>query len=108
MSDSHGNDASSAAVAPHSRKQYLVIFGLLFGLTVLEVLVTLPSLAIPKGPMVVSLVTLALTKAVMVAWFFMHLKQELKPLRWMIAVPFGFPALYAVVLISEAAWRLIR
>jgi cytochrome c oxidase subunit 4 len=93
--------------AAHSRRPYLIIFGLLFAFTVLEVLVALPSLGVSRGLKVSALVILALTKAAMVALWFMHLKSEFKVLRWSVLLPFAFPALYAVVLISEAAWRLL-
>ena len=103
----HG-DAQAAEGHGSSRKSYMVVFGLLFLFTVLEVAVASPRLGISQGPMVVSLVTLALTKAAMVGYFFMHLKSEMKALRWTVMTPFAFPALYAFVLIAEAAWRLIR
>jgi len=93
--------------ASHSRRPYLVIFGLLFAFTVLEVLVALPSLGVGRGLKVSALIILALTKAAMVALWFMHLKSEFKVLRWSVLLPFAFPALYAVVLIAEAGWRLL-
>jgi cytochrome c oxidase subunit 4 len=105
----HGHPAEQAhAAEPASRKPYMVVFGLLFLLTVLEVGVATPSLGVPKTPMVIALVLLALTKASMVAYYFMHLKHEMKTLRWTVALPFAFPVIYAFVLIAEAAWRLIR
>ena len=99
--------AAATEHAAHSRRPYLVIFGLLFAFTILEVLVALPSMGVGRGFKVSALVVLALTKAAMVALWFMHLKSEFKVLRWSVLLPFAFPALYAVVLISEAAWRLL-
>lgn len=93
--------------ASHSRRPYLVIFGLLFAFTILEVLVALPSMGVARGFKVSALVILALTKAAMVALWFMHLKSEFKVLRWSVLLPFAFPALYAIVLIAEAGWRLL-
>ncbi len=52
-----------------------------------------------------SLVGMALTKAALVGFFFMHLKHETKFLRWTVALPMLAPTLYAIVLMSEAAWR---
>ena len=76
--------------------------------TVLEVAVASPRLGISRTPMVLALVTLALTKAGLVAFFFMHLKQERKALRWTVLLPFALPALYAMVLVAEASWRFLR
>jgi cytochrome c oxidase subunit 4 len=76
-------------------------------LTVLEVGVAqVPGIS--KTLMRLSLVGMALGKAFLVAMFYMHLKHETRVLRLTVAIPLATPALYAVVLISEAAWRLIR
>lgn len=99
--------AADAAHASHSRKPYLIIFGLLFAFTVLEVIVALPQLGLGKLAKGSALVLLALTKAGMVALWFMHLKSEFKVMRWSVLLPFSFPALYAFILIAEASWRLL-
>src|SRR5689334_2041102 len=91
-----------------NRKSYWIVFGALFVLTTLEVVVTRPELGIARVPMVLAVVTMALTKAFMVGYFYMHLNHERKALRLTVALPFFFPALYAFVLISEAAWRLVK
>jgi cytochrome c oxidase subunit 4 len=106
MADSREQE-SGHKIQPASRKPYLIVFGMLFFLTVLEVGVAMPSLGIPKKPMVAALIVLALSKAGLVALYFMHLKHELKPFRHMVLWPFAFPALYAFVLIADAAWRLL-
>lgn len=94
-------------MAHSSRKEYFAIFGVLFVLTVLEVVVAqLPG--IPKGVVISALVLLAIAKAVCVALFYMHLKHETKVLKWTIAVPLAIPPIYALVLVAEAAWRLLR
>lgn len=113
----HGAGAH-AAVAGHAhgdehdhkpnRKEYWVIFVLLLVLTLLEVVIAQPALGISKTPMRLGLVGMALAKAVLVALFYMHLKHETRILRYTVAIPLATPALYAVVLISEAAWRLVR
>ena len=97
---------SDTAAHSHSRKQYWVIFGVLFVLTVAEVM--LASMGVPHTPMVVGLVGLALTKASLVGLFFMHLRTEMRTLKLTVALPFAFPALYAFVLIAEAAWRYVQ
>lgn len=91
-----------------NRKSYLIVFGVLGVLTALEILVATPSMGIPKRPMVVALILMALSKAALVGLYFMHLKQESQALKLTVALPFLFPAIYAVVLIGEAGWRLIR
>ena len=93
--------------ASHSRRPYIVIFGLLFAFTILEVVVALPSLGVGRGFKISALILLALTKAGMVALWFMHLKSEFKAMRWSVLIPFAFPALYAFILIAEASWRLL-
>lgn len=89
-----------------NRKEYWVIFVYLLVLTVLEVgLVYVPG--IPKGLLVLGLILLAITKATLVGLFYMHLKHETKILKLTVAIPMSSPALYAFVLIAEAAWRLL-
>jgi len=90
------------------RKTYWIVFGSLAVLTVLEILVALPSMGVPKVPKVIALIAMALSKASLVGLFFMHLKHEMRALKLTVALPFVFPAIYAVVLIGEASWRLIR
>jgi caa(3)-type oxidase subunit IV len=87
------------------RKQYVQIFFILGILTALEVAVVyVPGIARPL--MVIALVGLALTKASIVGLYYMHLSHETKTLKMTVALPFAAPAVYALVLISEAAWRL--
>lgn len=103
----HGDDHGDHEHKPN-RKEYWVIFGLLLLLTVLEVGIAQPSLGISKTLMRLGLVSMALAKAALVALFYMHLKHETRVLRLTVFIPLATPALYAVILISEAAWRLIR
>jgi caa(3)-type oxidase subunit IV len=96
---------TSAAEKPHvNRKQYLMVFAALTILTVLEVgIVYIPGIG--KFYLGSALVSLALAKAWTVGWFFMHLGHETRHLKGTVVLPFAFPALYAFVLIAEAAWR---
>jgi cytochrome c oxidase subunit IV len=88
-------------------REYMIIFAVLFVLTVLEVAVAqVPGIS--KGLMAIALIGLALTKAACVGLYYMHLKHETKILKLTVALPFAAPAVYALVLISEAAWRLTR
>jgi cytochrome c oxidase subunit IV len=104
----HGAHAAAHAHAHKPNiKEYMVIFVALAVLTALEVGVTkVPGVA--KGIMTLTLVGLALTKAAIVALYYMHLKYETRVLKLTVALPMAAPTIYAFVLISEAAWRLTR
>lgn len=111
----HGHAAHAHAGGAHAvahghapnRKEYMIIFVVLFVLTVLEVAVAqIPGIS--KTLLGIALVSMALTKAACVAFFYMHLKHETKILRWSVVVPFSAPVIYALVLIAEGAWRLTR
>lgn len=92
---------------PHvNRKQYWTIFVILAVLTALEVGVAL--IDIQKGVLVSALVGLALGKAWLVGWFFMHLGHETKQMKLTVAIPFLFPATYAIILMGDAAWRFLN
>lgn len=127
MADSpHAHEATAAAAPPHAhaspqappqthahahagkRKVYWIVFGALFALTVLEVAIAAPQLGVPRTPMVLGLISMALAKAGLVALFFMHLRDEFSTLRLGVLIPFLFPAIYALILVFEAAWRLVR
>jgi cytochrome c oxidase subunit 4 len=105
----HGHGAHGAKSHEHKPdiREYMIIFAVLAFLTVLEVAVAkVPGVA--KVLMSLALVGLALTKAAIVALFYMHLKHETKVLKFTVAIPMAAPTIYALVLISEAAWRLTR
>ncbi len=92
-------------MAHASRKEYGFIFLVLTVLTALEVGVVY--MHIGRIGLITSLIGLAVTKAFLVGWFFMHLKSDSKSMKLTVAIPFMFPALYAFVLIAEATWRRI-
>jgi cytochrome c oxidase subunit 4 len=105
----HGGGAHAHAAHGHKPniREYMMIFLVLFVLTVLEVGVAqVPGIS--KSLMAIALIGLALTKAACVGLYYMHLKHETKILKLTVAIPFAAPAVYALVLISEAAWRLAR
>lgn len=87
-----------------SHKQYFVIFFLLFVLTVLEVGCTQIGLA--KLTVGLLLVAMALSKAGMVAFYYMHLGSETRAMKWMVLLPMLMPPIYAAVLMTEAFIRL--
>ena len=101
--DAHGGHHAHDHKA-HVRGYMRVFFGLIV-LTVLEVGVAHPSLAVAKNLLVPALVVLALGKAAIVALYYMHLKGETKFMKWTVAFPIAFPALYAFILIAEGMYR---
>jgi cytochrome c oxidase subunit 4 len=108
----HGKAAHVAGHHGHGHapniREYMVIFVVLAVLTVIEVAITRPELHIARVPMTLALIGLALTKAAIVALYYMHLKHETKVLKMTVFLPMAAPTLYALVLITEAAWRLTR
>lgn len=116
--DEHDNDPKAEAlgtahapVAAHGHKpnikEYMIIFAVLTALTILEVaLAQIPGIS--KKLLAIALVGLALTKAGIVGLYYMHLKSETRVLKLTVALPLAAPTIYALVLMSEAAWRLTR
>ena len=89
-----------------NRKPYWVIFLMLAVLTALEVGVV--EFEIGKFGLYSALILLAVGKAWLVLWFFMHLNHEAKGMKWTVYIPFLFPAVYAFALIADAAWRGLK
>ena len=99
----HGAHAVPHGHAPN-RKEYVVIFFVLAALTAIEVVVAqVPGLS--KMVLGLLLVALAVTKALVVALYYMHMKHETKVMKLSVLIPMAAPAIYAIVLISETAWR---
>jgi cytochrome c oxidase subunit 4 len=71
----------------HPEPSYGSVWWVLLGLTIVEVLVAMPWLGIPYLPKVVLLVGLALSKASVVALYFMHLRFERTTLLLIAATP---------------------
>lgn len=86
-----------------SRKQYLQVFVALAVLTALEIAAVY--LHLEKRMLISVLIALAVTKAAIVALFYMHLRSETRVLKASVAIPISLPAIYALVLIAEGAWR---
>jgi cytochrome c oxidase subunit IV len=72
--------------ADHKAPNYIAIWGMLAVLTMVEVAVVY--IGIPHRLMVISLVFLALWKALLVALYFMHLRFEPKRLLYIVLAPF--------------------
>lgn len=94
---------STSAAAQNRTRDYFVMLAVMVALTVLEVGVAL----VPGHASwtVVLLLGLALAQAVYFALYTMHLSRETVALRRMAAGPGVIAAVYALVLVAEAAWR---
>ena len=87
-----------------SPRAIVTVFVVLVVLTVAEVgVVNVP--AIPRDRLIAALVAMALAKAGLVLFFFMHLGRETRALKLTVVTPFLLPAGYAVVLMADAVWR---
>lgn len=87
----------SENVAVHVRG-YIAVFGALLVLTVTTVAVSY--LQMPSGPAIALGLAIAVTKAALVAMFFMHLKGE----RRLIYIALLFTAIFFVALIGLTIW----
>ena len=94
MSDSH----SGAGGHPN----YLGIFWWLLALTIAEVIYA--NLALPALAMGGGLVAMAVTKAVLVAAYFMHLKFEKRTLAFIAVVPMILCVFLTLMLMPDASW----
>ena len=90
MSDAHAHEHKT------HKKEYIIIFVVLAVLTALEIgMAEIDGLSkFSKGS---ALTFLAVGKAFLVAYYYMHLKEETKWLKFISAVPFA-AAVYATVL----------
>jgi cytochrome c oxidase subunit 4 len=85
------------------KAEYLIVFLVLGILTIIELYI--PGLKnVDQVSKTVSLIGLALGKAFLVAYYYMHLKQETKWLKIIALIPLS-AALYATVLIIESVYR---
>lgn len=82
--------------------EYVIIFFVLAFLTALELMI--PGLNTKYAYKAIGLVGLALGKAFVVAYFYMHLKDEKGWLRFIAAIPIT-AGIYAIVLILESVYR---
>ena len=99
MSDhnhNHGHEHKS-----HT-KEYVIVFFVLTFLTILELMI--PGLKTVYAYKAAGLIGLAAGKACIVAYFYMHLKEESAWLKLIAAVPIT-AVMYAVGLILESAYR---
>ena len=87
------------AAAEHKHPSYMAIFWYLAILTVLELIVVF----MPFGKVTnnVLLGALAVTKAALVAMYFMHLRFEAKTLGWIAVTPLAIATLLVFVLLPD-------
>ncbi len=84
-------------------KEYMIVFGVLAFLTVLELLI--PGLKETSNALkATGLILLAIAKAFVVAYYYMHLNEEKAWLKFIAIVPMA-AAVYAAVLILESLFR---
>ncbi len=82
--------------------EYVIVFVALSLLTALEL--AIPDLKVAYHLKAISLVGLAVGKAFIVAYFYMHLKEETRWLKLIAALPIS-AAIFAVVIIVESLYR---
>jgi caa(3)-type oxidase subunit IV len=102
----HDQAPSNGVLHIEPREVLAVFAGLLVLLLVEVALARTPG--IERGAVRVALLSVALAKAVLIGFFFMHLRHETRVLRWTVLGPLALPGLYALVLMADAAWRLLR
>ena len=88
-----------AGTAEHKHPNYMTIFWYLAILTVVEIAV----IYLPLGKLTIGvlLCALALTKAVLVAMYFMHLRFETRTLGWIAITPLAIATLLVFVLLPD-------
>ena len=87
------------AESGHKHPNYMAIFWYLAILTVVEIAVIYMPLA--KFTIGVLLCALAVTKAALVAMYFMHLRFEAKTLGWIAVTPLAIATLLVFVLLPD-------
>jgi caa(3)-type oxidase subunit IV len=82
--------------------EYIIVFVVLTLLTAIEL--AIPNFTIPYSQKAIALVGLAVGKACIVAYFYMHLKEEKTWLKLIAALPIS-AAIYACILMLESVYR---
>lgn len=106
-SPAHATEDAPPAAAPHGGKEAAAVFAGLVVLTALELGVSRAP-GVGRGAVVAALVGLAVAKASLIALFFMHLRYETRILRLTVLAPLVAPAVYALAVMADASWRLLR
>ena len=91
------------AVEHHSHKKtYVMVFIALAVLTAIEVFV--PELDTSYMMIASSLTLLAVAKAFLVAYYFMHLNEESRCMKFLVFIPV-FAVVYTVMVVAESMYR---
>ena len=106
-SPAHSTGGLPAAAEHHGGREVVAVFAGLLVLTALE-LGVIRATGVGRAPVVAALVGLAVAKASLIALFFMHLRYETRILKLTVFGPLAAPAVYALALMADAAWRLLR
>ncbi len=85
--------------ATHRDPNYMTIFWWLFALTIIEVGVIF--MGLPKVLLVILLISLALSKASLVAMYFMHLRFERRTMALIAVTPIFLGTLLVFILIPD-------
>lgn len=93
--------STEAAAPAHKAPPYFMIWGVLFALTIAEVLVAFVS-HLPKAVLIVILMVLALWKALLVALYYMHLKFEPRRLWLIVLSPLPLILILVGVVLAES------
>ncbi len=102
MGDSHGTHPQSQEHHHSHKKTYWMVFAALAVLTLIELYVAEMDIAYVMKASGVTF--LALGKAFLVAYIFMHLNEETRWMKFIAAVPI-FAVMYAVFIIVESVVR---
>ena len=86
----------------HKKTNYVGVFWGLVTFTLLEVGITY--LPVPKFPMALMLISLAMSKALLVAMYYMHLKFETRLLILIALAPFLFAVILTLALMPDIAF----
>jgi cytochrome c oxidase subunit IV len=104
MTGAGGGSMEQVATSPagHTHPKYMLIFLYLALLTGVELGVAF--LPWPKMALIITLLVLAVWKAVMVALFYMHLKFEPQRVRLMVIAPLPLAVILVLAVITEFVW----
>ncbi len=86
--------------AEHPKSPYMIVWAVLFILTVMEVVFALNA-SLPKFWVAVGLILMAVWKAALVAIYYMHLRFEPKRLWVMVVAPLPLAVILIVTVIQE-------
>lgn len=84
------------------RREYFKVFLVLTALTIIELII--PNMTLSKFAKGSSLTGLALGKAAIVGWSYMHLKDETKWMRFVALIPIS-AFFYALFVVLESMYR---